>query len=37
MSEEEKETEHDVKKEKEFVENLGVSSTWNVLSESGNN
>jgi hypothetical protein len=28
-----KEKEHDVQKEKERMENLGVSSTWNVLSD----
>ena len=36
MSDEEQENEHDVQKEKELVESLGVSSTWNVLSEPGN-
>jgi hypothetical protein len=36
MSDEEQENEHDVQKEKELMESLGVSSTWNVLSEPGN-
>jgi len=33
MSNEEQENEHDVQKEKERMENLGVSSTWDVLSD----
>ena len=33
MSDEEQENEHDVQKEKERMEKLGVSSTWDVLSE----
>jgi len=34
MSEEDQENEHDVQKEKDEIERLGVSSTWNLLSES---
>ncbi len=34
MSEENQENEHDVQKEKDEIERLGVTSTWNLLSES---
>jgi len=34
MAEENQENEHDVQKEKDEIERLGVSSTWNLLSES---
>ncbi|MFX1276799.1 MAG: hypothetical protein ACFFBP_15910 [Promethearchaeota archaeon] len=35
MSDEEQENGHDVQKEKDEIERLGVSSTFNLLSESG--
>ena len=34
MSDEEQENEEDVKKEKELIDSLGVSSTFNLLSDS---
>ncbi len=34
MSEEEQENDHDVKKEKDEIERLGVANTFNILSDS---